>query len=482
MLKSPSIHSKKRRKIQGWSLCVSDLFSFLLSVVIASFVSVMVSIRNGYSSGITATNLNVIGLLTLVWILWMGLIKQRYIRRTSFWDELHEVLQGIMALALLHLALMEIFHQQINVVWWLTTWTIIATLTPLLRQLTKKLLLRLNIWQTPTIIIGDGDNAKSACLALNSEKMAGFDVQGFISKRHLNGSRVAAPVAGIPLLCMSDKGCSVDAFADFHSVIALESNESSESEAWVRQLTLAGAEDIFVIPPMPSVPLYGMEVKHFFTHEALVIRLHNNLSHCSSKAVKRWFDIIASSLLLLLLSPLFALLVWKITRDSGPAIFGHVRVGQNRKPFKCLKFRTMVCNAEAVLTELLDNDAESRAEWEQCFKLKNDPRITCVGNFLRKTSLDELPQLWNVLKGEMSLVGPRPVVKDELTLYGNDLEYYLMAKPGMTGIWQISGRNNVDYDTRVKMDSWYVKNWSLWSDIVILLKTIPVVFCRDGAY
>jgi len=198
--------------------------------------------------------------------------------------------------------------------------------------------------------------------------------------------------------------------------------------------------------------------------------------------VKRWFDIIASSLLLLLLSPLFALLVWKITRDSGPAIFGHVRVGQNRKPFKCLKFRTMVCNAEAVLTELLDNDAESRAEWEQCFKLKNDPRITCVGNFLRKTSLDELPQLWNVLKGEMSLVGPRPVVKDELTLYGNDLEYYLMAKPGMTGIWQISGRNNVDYDTRVKMDSWYVKNWSLWSDIVILLKTIPGVFCRDGAY
>jgi len=101
---------------------------------------------------------------------------------------------------------------------------------------------------------------------------------------------------------------------------------------------------------------------------------------------------------------------------------------------------------------------------------------------LRKTSLDELPQLWNVLKGEMSLVGPRPVVKDELKYYGNDVEYYLMAKPGMTGIWQISGRNNVDYDTRVKMDSWYVKNWSLWSDIVILLKTIPVVFCRDGAY
>ena len=142
----------------------------------------------------------------------------------------------------------------------------------------------------------------------------------------------------------------------------------------------------------------------------------------------------------------------------------------------------MVWNADSVLAELLDSDSEARAEWEQCFKLKNDPRITCIGNFLRKTSLDELPQLWNVLKGEMSLVGPRPVVVDELKNYGNDVEYYLTAKPGMTGIWQISGRNDVDYDTRVKMDSWYVKNWSLWSDIVIILKTIPVVFGRNGAY
>lgn len=483
MLKSPSIHSKKRRKIQGWSLCVSDLFSFLLSVVIASFVSVMVSIRNnGYSSGITATNLNVIALLTLVWILWMGLMHRRYIRRTSFWNELRETLQGVMVFSLFHLAVMKIFHQQINIAWWLITWLFIATLIPLLRQWTKRILLQLNLWQIPTIIIGDGENARKACLALKSEKIANFDVQGFISKRHLNGSRVAAPVSGIPLLCMSDQGCSVNSFAGFHSVIALESNESSESEAWVRQLTLAGAEDIFVIPPMQGIPLYGMEIKHFFTHEALVIRLHNNLSHCSSKVVKRWFDIIASSLLLFLLSPILALLVWKITRDSGPAIFGHMRVGQNRRLFKCLKFRTMVWNADSVLAELLDSDSEARAEWEQCFKLKNDPRITCIGNFLRKTSLDELPQLWNVLKGEMSLVGPRPVVVDELKNYGNDVEYYLTAKPGMTGIWQISGRNDVDYDTRVKMDSWYVKNWSLWSDIVIILKTIPVVVGRNGAY
>ena len=482
MLKSPSINSKRRRKIQGWSLCLSDMLSFVLSVLIVSFGYITALNHNGHISRITAINFNVIGLLALVWILGMGLIKHRYVRRTSFWDELHEILMGIMSLALFHLAVMEIFGQQIYIVWWFTTWMLIATLTPLLRQLTKRFLLKLNIWQIPTIIIGEGENAKSACLALKCEKMAGLEVQGFISKRHLNGSRVLAPVEGIPLLCMSDHGCSVNAFADYYSVIALESNESNEIETWVRQLSFAGAEDIFVIPPMPGIPLIGMEIKHFFTHEALVVRLHNNLANQYSKVMKRWFDITFSLLLIIILSPLFALLIWKITRDAGPAIFGHVRVGQRRKPFKCLKFRSMVCNADNVLKELIDNDSEARAEWEECFKLKNDPRITCIGNFLRKTSLDELPQLWNVLKGEMSLVGPRPVVVDELKNYGNDVEYYLMAKPGMTGIWQISGRNDVDYDTRVKMDSWYVKNWSLWSDIVIILKTIPVVVGRNGAY
>ena len=121
-------------------------------------------------------------------------------------------------------------------------------------------------------------------------------------------------------------------------------------------------------------------------------------------------------------------------------------------------------------------------EMEKDFKLKNDPRITKIGAFIRKTSLDELPQLFNVLKGEMSLVGPRPIVKEELERYEEDVDYYLMAKPGMTGLWQVSGRNDVDYDTRVYFDAWYVKNWSLWNDIAILFKTINVVLNRHGAY
>ena len=139
-------------------------------------------------------------------------------------------------------------------------------------------------------------------------------------------------------------------------------------------------------------------------------------------------------------------------------------------------------NSQEVLQNLLENDPVARAEWDKDFKLRDDPRITPIGKFIRRTSLDELPQLFNVLKGEMSLVGPRPVIAEELLRYCDDADYYRMAKPGMTGLWQVSGRNDVDYEKRVYFDSWYVKNWSLWNDIVILFKTVSVVLKRDGAY
>lgn len=142
----------------------------------------------------------------------------------------------------------------------------------------------------------------------------------------------------------------------------------------------------------------------------------------------------------------------------------------------------MVVNADVVLKELLASDPQARAEWAQDFKLKNDVRVTAIGRFLRRTSLDELPQLWNVLRGDMSLVGPRPVVEQELERYGTDVRYYLMAKPGITGLWQVSGRNDIDYAKRVSLDVSYVQRWSLSQDVAILVKTIGVVMRREGAY
>ncbi|HCN8764897.1 TPA: sugar transferase, partial [Escherichia coli] len=158
------------------------------------------------------------------------------------------------------------------------------------------------------------------------------------------------------------------------------------------------------------------------------------------------------------------------------------RIGKGGKIFKCLKFRSMVTNSKEVLEDLLSKDIQAKQEWEATFKLKNDPRITKIGHFLRRTSLDELPQLFNVLKGEMSLVGPRPIITAELEKYNDEVAYYLLSKPGMTGLWQVSGRSDVDYETRVYLDTWYVKNWSMWNDIAILFKTIGVVLKKDGAY
>jgi Undecaprenyl-phosphate galactose phosphotransferase WbaP len=182
------------------------------------------------------------------------------------------------------------------------------------------------------------------------------------------------------------------------------------------------------------------------------------------------------------LSPMMLLIALLLKLEGGSVLFAHQRIGKNGRKFDCYKFRSMVPNAEQQLQSLLQHNAQLKAEWDKEHKLKDDPRISRMGAFLRRTSLDELPQLFNVLKSEMSLVGPRPIVEDELQKYGLEKSYYLMVRPGMTGLWQVSGRNDVDYETRVYLDAWYVKNWSLWYDLAILFKTIKVVFGRNGAY
>ena len=184
-----------------------------------------------------------------------------------------------------------------------------------------------------------------------------------------------------------------------------------------------------------------------------------------------------------MISPILLFIAAWIYHDSpGPVIFKHIRIGKNGKAFPCYKFRSMCVDADAKLAELLANDPEARAEWERDFKLKNDPRITKSGAFLRKTSLDELPQLFNVLRGEMSLVGPRPIIQEELERYGEFVDDYLMVKPGITGMWQVNGRSDTTYDERVQMDSWYVRNWSVWLDFMLLWRTIKAVVAGKGAY
>lgn len=179
---------------------------------------------------------------------------------------------------------------------------------------------------------------------------------------------------------------------------------------------------------------------------------------------------------------LLGIALWVYKDSPGPVIFKHMRIGKNGVTFPCYKFRTMCVDSKERLTELLAKAPEAKAEWESDFKLKNDPRITKSGAFLRKTSLDELPQIFNVLKGEMSLVGPRPVVQEELERYGEYLPYYLAVKPGITGYWQVNGRSDTTYEERVQMDVWYVQNWSFCLDIKLLWETFAAVIKQKGAY
>ncbi|MCA6975829.1 undecaprenyl-phosphate galactose phosphotransferase WbaP [Pectobacterium carotovorum] len=417
--------------------------------------------------------------LSFLCVGWFWIRLRHYTYRKPFWFELKEIIRTLIIFAIFDLALVAFSKWQFSRYVWCITWLLAITLVPVGRVIAKRILDKINLWKKHTIIIGAGKNARDAYAALQSEEVLGFSIGAFYSTTDVDNARY---ISGVPVISSEEElwlqGCPNDT----QFIVALEFEEHALRDYWLKNLAKHNCRSISVIPTLRGVPLYGTDMSFIFSHEVMILRVSNSLAKRTSRFIKRTFDIFGALAIVTILSPILISLLYLVSKDGGSAIYGHERVGRNGKKFKCLKFRSMVINSQEVLNELLENSPEARAEWEKDFKLKNDPRITKVGQFIRKTSLDELPQLFNVLKGEMSLVGPRPIIEDELDKYAGDVDYYLMAKPGMTGLWQVSGRNDVDYDTRVYFDSWYVKNWSLWNDIAILFKTVSVVLKRDGAY
>ena len=413
---------------------------------------------------------------------------QHYVNRRPFWDELSDVIWTVTGMALLDMSLVAITRWNASRLWWLLAWCLFALLIVVSRQGVRVLLTRLGLWDRPTILMGRGKNAHDAVEALLSEPSLCYQIIGYVDVES-NPSKISnSPY----FVSSTDKEVLTEierTDLEFLAkkpgiqwILAFDHGQASEREHWLRQLSQWGAQEICVIPDMRGIPLYGTHMSYFFSHEVSILRIRNNLKRWPTRLTKRMFDTLITLFLLIFLSPLFIFLYFHIKRDGGPAFFRQERIGRHGKVFECLKFRTMVTNAENHLQTLLSKDPALKAEWDKDHKLKNDPRVTPLGFFLRKTSLDEIPQLLNVLKGEMSLVGPRPIVKAELNKYGDDLDYFLMVRPGMTGLWQVSGRNDMSYEKRVYLDTWYVKNWSLWYDLVILFKTITVIVRRSGAY
>ena len=231
------------------------------------------------------------------------------------------------------------------------------------------------------------------------------------------------------------------------------------------------------------IPILTTSVFNSLKHKGLAFYIKNDISNPFNKAVKRFFDIILSLFIIIFLSPFWLILYFFVfVSTKGKPIFKHERIGYNGKNFKIYKFRTMRIDAKKHLENLIKNNPTIKQEWEKNYKLKKDPRITKVGSFLRKMSLDEFPQIINVLKGDMSFIGPRPIIKDEIEKYGDCFSYFKAIKPGITGLWQVSGRNDIGYKERVQLDVWYTRNWSIELDFMIIIKTLIVVIRQKGSY
>ena len=468
-------------RISKFAVLFGDIVAFSVAFVIATFINV--SIDDNQNIAVWFSTQDKERYATWFGLAFLGIMFflmrfQHYSDRRPFWDELGDVLRLVSSLALLDMTLVAITRWNSSRLWWLIVWGLAVLTIVWGRMLTRFVLQQWGLWIRPTIIIGHGENATEAAIALQSEPRMGFEVAGYVDvdqpqpQLTLNG-RTLKNIQELEKLA---------ALPGIQWVIALEHAQADQREHWLRILSQWGATDISVIPAMRGVPLYGTDMAHFFSHEVAMLRVRNNLRRWPARLTKRLFDTSLSALLIMLLSPLMLCIAVALKLEGGSVFFAHVRVGKKGKRFNCFKFRSMVPNADQALTNLLESNPDLQAQWLKEHKLKNDPRISPLGEFLRRTSMDELPQLFNVLKNEMSLVGPRPIVEEELEKYGLEKSYYLMVRPGMTGLWQVSGRNDVDYDTRVYLDAWYVKNWSLWYDLAILVKTFKVVLLRRGAY
>lgn len=352
-------------------------------------------------------------------------------------------------------------------------------LMALMRVILSKAMKKVSAFQIPVLIVGAGKTAELVVRQILHDSGMRYRVVGFLEDRH----PVDTLIHGFPVLGGFADMEKIIQETGVHTVLIAAPGLPQDDLASLIYRAQSLVKQVDVIPNLVAVPMSNVTAESFFDAKIMVLHIKNNMASPWNQMLKRLFDISATVCGGILISPILLVIALWVYHDSpGPVIFKHRRVGRNGKEFNCYKFRSMCVNSKEVLENLLATDPAAKAEWDKEFKLKDDPRITRSGAFLRKTSLDELPQLWNVLKGEMSLVGPRPIVQAEVPRYGVYFKEYSMVRPGITGIWQTSGRNDIDYPERVQMDNWYVHNWNLWLDLVLLWRTGRAVLNCAGAY
>jgi Undecaprenyl-phosphate galactose phosphotransferase WbaP len=444
-----------------------DVTSLLIAALGATLVVRLISPSTYQSIGWTAPA----AIALLVVFYWLGSLY------TEVW--IHPVVEMRQIIALNSVILLATavggLQSPALIMWCGITWLASFVLVPLSRVVLRHVLSRFPWWGYPTLVIGSGSGADELASSLLKTPYCSLR-PALITDPEGTCRSGLLPVVNDPATLES----LIKAQSIRHAVFAMPEFSSIHQQRMLHHYGrlfphLLVLSDTQTLPALWGAshnhgPLSGFEVR-------------NGRLFATMRLVKRVMDVVVALAVLPILSLMTIVLAgFSMFSSPGPLFYGHVRIGRHGRRIKVWKFRTMHVDAERMLQEHLAANRDARSEWELQHKLRDDPRITPLGKILRNTSLDELPQIWNVLKGDMTLVGPRPIVQTEVSRYGAAIDLYAAVKPGITGLWQVSGRTDISYTERVELDTFYVRHWSPWLDLYILAKTVVTLLSRDGAY
>ncbi len=486
---SPFVHIKNivRQILAKITLIMTDLLGVLLAMLFAfqfrlKVLPVILPIFPNESPPHMTDN---------IWWLWgIALLcfayERLYTRRLSFWRETKRLITATTLAFILIFAGISLakLGSEVSRTVLVTAYLICLILLPLNRYLMKLLLTKMGCWQEYILILGADSTARQIAASLDQDWYQGYQVYGFLGKEFKPGETVKIQKHSIPIYGNFEDAARILESTDIQQLIIAAPELSGTQLVSLTHQLQPYTRSILVVPDLCGIPVVGGETEYFFDDQIIAFRTHNNLSSKANIIAKRVFDLSVGGILFLLAIPIMIVLAMMIRIDSpGPAIYAGKRIGRKGKVFRCYKFRTMCMDNDEILEKFLDENPDARVEWQTFAKLRgDDPRLTRVGKALRKLSLDELPQMINVIIGDMSLVGARPYLLREKGQMQQYADTILLAHPGITGLWQVSGRNEVNFEARMQLEEWYVRNWSLWLDISLLFRTIPVVFGKKGAY
>lgn len=481
------------RNIYNMPLRLSSIIVFI--DILALFTSYIVS--NYYFSSFSERSTIAYGSQGFNYFFLLGALvllnfgrKGHYRKRVPWWQQVRTITQTIFAVLGITLLMDVIFELKISMADITAGWLVTLMLLLCFRHITFQILPRFKGWEVPVTLFGDNQMVIDCMHAFYNDGYTGIHVKNimlrdketkpvcldFIPPSHTTINLVDATGSYLEYIRQNK---------DFFYIIGLEGLRGKNRDRLIQDL-IENNISYAVVPPTKSLHLYGMNPQYFFGNDVMLLHGREHFQEPLERLFERGFDITVSAMLMpfLCLMSAAVYVLKKMEGSDTPMFYGGKRIGKDGKEFSCWKFCTMHRNADQILKDLLEQDPELKAEWDKFQKLKDDPRIDSkISKILRSTSLDELPQLWNVLKGEMSLVGPRPILPEQKKDYGEMLGLYESVRPGVTGLWQVSGRNDTTFQQRVYWDGWYIRNWSLWHDVVILFKTVSVlIFKKNGAY